>query len=100
MGASDKRIRIDMNCERFQDELWALDMTELKTLQRAMKRVATLSWAQVQTDHGLNWERIIGRDGFYSIRLNQQARTVVTRQGEFLRFESLHFDHDSADGKK
>lgn len=100
MAASDQRIRIDLNCQRFQDDLWALDMTELKTLQRAMKRVATLSWAQVQTDHGLNWERIIGREGFYSIRLNQQARAAVTRQGEYLRFESLHFDHDSAYGKK
>ena len=89
-----------MNCERFQDELWALDMAELKALHQAMTRVATLSWAQVQTDHGLNWERIIGRDGFYSIRLNQQARAVVTRQGEFLRFENLHLDHDSAYGKK
>lgn len=100
MVGSDRRIRIDMNCEHFQDELWALDMTELKTLQRAMKRVATLTWAQVQTDHGLNWERIVGRADFYSIRLNQQARAIVTRQGEFLRFESLHFDHDSAYGKK
>ena len=47
-------------------------------------------------DHGLNWERIKGGDARYSIRLSLHARPVVTRAGDVMRFESLHFDHDSA----
>jgi hypothetical protein len=90
------RVRIDWNHEPFQREVWALDATQLKLLQRVMKRVSSLTWQQIYDDHGLNWERIANRDDRYSIRLNQQARAVVTRQGNFMRFESLHYDHDSA----
>jgi plasmid maintenance system killer protein len=100
VAAQDSRVILDLNSERFQSDLWGLDVSELKTLHRAMKRVATLTWSQVQVDHGIHWERVIGREGFYSIRLNQQARALVTRKGNYLRFESVHFDHDSAYGKK
>jgi hypothetical protein len=98
VGASDNnsRVQIDFNHEPFQREFLALDVPQLKLLHRVMKRVASLTWQQVYDDHGLNWERIIDSNDRFSIRLNQQSRAVVTRQGNFMRFESLHFDHDSA----
>jgi len=59
-----------------------------------------MQWAEVTADHGLKWERIKGSADRYSVRLTLQAHAVVTRQDEQMRFESLHFDHDSAYGKK
>ena len=90
------RVAVDLNKASFQAELWNLDVPQLRTLQRLMKRLSSMTWQQVQADHGLNWERIKGSDARYSIRLSLQARAVVTRAGDVMRFESLHFDHDSA----
>ena len=90
------RVAVDLNKTSFQAELWNLDVPQLRTLQRVMKRLSAMTWQQVTDDHGLNWERIKGSDARYSIRLSLQARAVVTRDGPVMRFESLHFDHDSA----
>ncbi len=38
--------------------------------------------------------------GRFTIRVTRQCRAVVTREGEFMRFFALHFDHDSAYEKK
>ena len=90
------RVAVDLNKTSFQAELWNLDVPQLRTLQRLMKRLSSMTWQQVTDDHGLNWERIKGSDARYSIRLSLQTRAVVTRDGHVMRFESLHFDHDSA----
>ena len=90
------RVRLDLNGERFQVQLFSLDAPQSKAASRCLRRLLTLTWQQVLDDHGLNWERIKGSDARYSIRLSLQARAVVTRAGDVMRFESLHFDHDSA----
>jgi hypothetical protein len=89
-------VRLDLNDEKFQLQFVALDPSEGRVLFKAMRKIMKLTWSQVYADQGLKWERIIDSNDRYSIRLNQQARAVVTRQGNFMRFESLHFDHDSA----
>ena len=78
----------------------ALDATQAKAVLRILRKLHTMQWAEVTADHGLKWERIKGSADRYSVRLTLQARAVVMRQDEQMRFESLHFDHDSAYGKK
>jgi GH35 family endo-1,4-beta-xylanase len=93
---NDTLVRLDLNDEKFQAQFVELDPAEGRVLFKAMRKIMKLTWSQVYADQGLKWERIANSNDRYNIRLNQQARTVVTRQGNFMRFESLHYDHDSA----
>ena len=94
------QVQLDLNAPQFQQGLLALDTTQANAVLRTLRKLHTMQWAEVTTDHGLKWERIKGRADRYSIRLTLQARAVVTRHDEQMRFEALHFDHDSAYGKK
>jgi hypothetical protein len=89
-------VRIDLNDEKFQAQFVELDPSEGRVLFKSLRKIMKLTWPQVHADQGLKWERITNSNNRYSIRLNQQARAVVTRHGNFMRFESLHYDHDSA----
>ena len=44
--------------------------------------------------------RLESAKGRFTIRVTRQCRAVVIREGEFMRFLALHFDHDSAYGRK
>ena len=56
---------------------------------------------QIQQSSGLNLEKIrhittpAGKN-LYSIRISKSFRAIITINGDFLRFVSLHTDHDSA----
>lgn len=92
----DALVCLDLNDSKFQSQFVDLDPNEGRVLFKALRKIMKLTWSQVYADQGLKWERLSGSSDRYSIRLNQQARAVVTRQGNFMRFESLHYDHDSA----
>jgi hypothetical protein len=94
------RVRLDLNFEEFQRHLFDLDQDELRQVFKTFRKLATMDWNGVYRDNGLKWEAIKSSKGHYSIRLSQQCRAVVARDGDFLCFLALHRDHDGAYGKK
>ena len=89
-------VRLDLNFPDFQAQLFDLDTGGLRQVVKTLRKVSRLGWQQVYTDRGLNWEELKSVKGRFTIRVTRQCRAVVMRDGEFMRFLALHFDHDSA----
>lgn len=94
------RVLLDLNHAPFQSQLFVLDTVPLRQVQKALQKLNKMEWNALYADHGLKWEAIKGQPGEYSLRISQQCRAVALREGSHLRILSLHFDHDSAYGKK
>jgi hypothetical protein len=99
--AGARRIRIDLNSPEFQDVFFRLETAELKQVVGSLRRLSELDWAAIYRHTGLQWEAIKhfkapNGAGVYSLRLSQKVRALAFRDGHFLRFISLHPDHDSA----
>ena len=101
MGAAHNQIRLDMNSPEFQDVLFRLEAAELKQVIATLRRLRELECVALYRHTGFNWEAIDHLKApngakVYSLRLSQKIRALAFRDGEFLRFVSLHPDHDSA----
>jgi hypothetical protein len=96
-----QRVRLDLNSPEFLEVLH-LEQTELAQVAGSLDRIAKLDWSNVYASKGLHWEAIEhlkapdGKSQVYSVRLSQKIRGLVFREGDFMRFISLHPDHDSA----
>ena len=103
---NEKRVRLDLNSEVFQDNLLALDKTESTRVLNTLRKLHQMTWAQVYRDSGLKWEKIesvkppSGIDAVYSLRITQARRATAYRQGDFMRLLTIQQDHDSTYGKK
>jgi hypothetical protein len=95
-----QRVRLDLNFEDFQRQLFELDADELRQVLKTFRKLSGMDWVAVYADHGLNWESIKSSEGHFTIRVSRQSRAVVTRMGEFIRFIAIHRDHDGAYGRK
>ena len=100
MSGNNAKVLLDLNFPAFQDELFDLDAAEFKKICKTFRKLKSLAWSELFKDSGLNWEQLKSVPGKYSIRLSQSCRAVVRREGQFMRFQSLHLDHDGAYGKK
>jgi hypothetical protein len=94
-------VRLDLNNIEFQSALFDLQKPEQLAVLATLRKIASVSWDQVHRDKGLHWEAIHSRSGpdgkrLYSLRITQRCRAVAMREGEYLRFLSIHPDHDSA----
>jgi hypothetical protein len=94
-------IDLDLNNPEFQANLLALDKQSAWAVLKTLRLLQTMSWEQVQTSKGLRWELIQSRQSptgarLYSLRISRSCRAVAWRDGTWLRFLSLHPDHDSA----
>lgn len=101
MGAGAERVRLDLNSPEFQDVFFRLETTELKQVVASLRRLSDLDWAGLYRHTGFQWEAIKHLEapngaGVHSLRLSQKVRALAFRDGQFLRFISLHPDHDSA----
>jgi hypothetical protein len=99
--AAHNRIRLDLNNPEFQEALFRLETAELKQVVASLRRLRELEWAEFYRHKGFHWETIehlkAPNDAkVHSLRLSQKIRALAFRDGEFLRFISLHPDHDSA----
>lgn len=94
------RVLLDLNQRNFQSQLFALDAGPLRQVQKTLQKLSKMEWVAVYKDAGLKWEAIKDQPGEYSLRISQQCRAVAARDDDHLRMLSLHFDHDSAYGKK
>jgi hypothetical protein len=95
------RILLDLNNASFQADWLSLERVEVLAVMAAFRKLRQLEWEQLYRDKGLRWEAILSRKGpaggrIYSLRITQKVRAVGHRQGEFLRFLSIHTDHHSA----
>ncbi|MBM2838902.1 MAG: hypothetical protein HW415_1527 [Deltaproteobacteria bacterium] len=99
MPRSDN-IFLDLNNPIFQEDLFALEKEEAIRIFGTLRKIKKLSWADVYKDKGLHWELVQSKTGIdgqrlYTIRISQGFRALVCREGQFMRFLSLHPDHDS-----
>jgi hypothetical protein len=95
------RIRLDLNSPAFQDGWLTLEREEALAVLATLRKIRQLDWDQLYRDRGLRWEAILSQPGptgkrMYSLRITRRVRAVAYREGDFLRFVSLHPDHDSA----
>jgi hypothetical protein len=95
------RVLLDLNNPEFQQEWFALEREEAMSVLATLRKIHVLDLEQLYRDKGLHWEAINSRSGpagkrLYSLRITRSVRAVAYRDGDFLRFLSLHPDHDSA----
>jgi hypothetical protein len=99
--ASAERVLLDLNSPVFLDVFLRLEAAELAQVVGTLDRIRKLDWRTLYAHHGLKWEALdhlptpSGAKG-HSIRLSRKVRGIAYRDGAFLRFLSLHPDHDSA----
>jgi hypothetical protein len=101
-------VQCDLEFPPFQAELGELESKELDALLNKIDTINQMTWAQVYATsskgpqkRGLNWEALPNQQTasgatIASIRITGKFRARVTRDGVFMRFISLHPDHDSA----
>ncbi|MEK6725153.1 MAG: hypothetical protein AABY54_01180 [Deltaproteobacteria bacterium] len=100
MKRSDS-ILIDINNPVFQEDLFSLEKEEAINILGTLRKIKKLSWIEVYKDKGLKWELVqsktgLGKQRLYTVRVSKKFRAVVYREAQFIRFLSLHPDHDSA----
>jgi hypothetical protein len=101
VAAGANRVRLDLNSPEFQEVFFRLETVELKQVVASLRRLSELDWGAIYRHTGFQWEAIRhlkapNAAGVYSLRLSQKVRALAFRDGHFLRFISLHPDHDSA----
>lgn len=101
MSDSGGPIRLDLNNPEFQHQLFAAEKDQQRAVLTSLRKLAAMSWNQLYADRGLRWEAIRSQRGphgaaLYSLRLGRGFRAVAVRDGDWLRFLTLHPDHDSA----
>ena len=90
------KILLDLNNPVFQQDLFNLPKVEAVAILKTFRKIS-----QLYKDKGLKWESIRSKKGkkgetLYSLRITQKCRAIALREGDYLRFLSLHSDHDSA----
>ena len=101
MAAGSSRVRLDLNSPEFQHVFFRLELSELKQVVGALRRLRELDWTTLYRHTGFQWEairhiRTPSGATAYSLRLSEKIRAIAYRDGAFLRIISLHPDHDSA----
>ena len=101
MGQQARNVQLDLNNPVFQRNLFGLTKDQQRSVLTTLKKLSEMTWDQVYRDSGLNWEQIASRtreqgDRLYSLRMGQGFRAVAFRDSEWMRFVSLHPDHNSA----
>ena len=94
-------MKIDLNFPPFQQDLFSLDKTQLTAFVKSVKKINKMDLRPVQKSSGLNLEKIknlktSNGKTLYSIGMTKSFRAVICIEDDFIRFISLHPDHDSA----
>ena len=94
-------MKIDLNFPPFQQDLFSLDKMKLSIFVQSVKKINKMDLRQVQQSSGLNLEKIKNiktpnGKTLYSIRMSKSFRAVICIEDDFIRFISLHPDHDTA----
>lgn len=94
-------IRLDLNNSEFQDLFFSLEKPQQLAVLKTFQKLRQMTWEQVYTDSGLNWEAILSKAGpsggrLYSFRIGKGFRGVAYRDNAWLRVLGIYPDHDSA----
>ena len=94
-------VVLDLNNPAFLNDWFQLEKAEAIAVLDNLRKIRGMEWDLVYRDRGLRWETIISRkrpagQRIYSLRITRMVRATAYRDGEYLRFLSLHPDHDSA----
>ena len=94
-------MKVDLNFPPFQKDLFSLNKNELTAFIRTARKLVKMDLIKIQKSSGLNLEKIgvmktSAGKSLYSIRVTRSFRAVLTIDTSYLRFVSLHPDHDSA----
>lgn len=108
MALASKVVLLDLNYPPFLKSVFALEKNDKIQFIKQLEKISKLTWAEVQRDAGLKWEKIHPvplalqhpqldekQQSLYSIRLTRSKRAVVLRDGDYMRFLALPKDHDS-----
>jgi hypothetical protein len=101
VAEAGSQVRLDLNSPEFLDVFFRLDPSELKQVVASLRRLQGVDWNASYRHTGFRWEAIEHLKApngakVYSLRLSRPVRALAFRDGAFLRFVSLHPDHDSA----
>ena len=97
----------DLEFPRLREELQNLELDQIEQVENTIGKIQQMTWDQIYKTssktqkRGLNWEPIGGQmtasgKTIASIRISEKFRARVCRDGKFMRFISLHPDHDGA----
>jgi len=100
-------VQVDIKFSGFLDDFTNLEKDEQKAVLKKITDIQKMTWQDIYNTsskgsgkRGLNWEVLDQRtdngNTVASIRLNDKMRARVCRDGTWMRFISLHPDHDSA----
>jgi hypothetical protein len=96
------RVRLDLNSPTFLEVFLRLGPAELSRVAQSLAKLQGPDWSNVYASKDLYCEAIEhltapdGKTTVYSVRLTQKIRALAFRESDFMRFISLHPDHDSA----
>ena len=105
-------VRIDLTFPPFKKEMSQLGLGDISDVLDTITKIQNMTWQQIWDSssktpggkRGINWEPIDQEtsDGkqIASIRITRSHRARVCRDGDWMRFISLHPDHDSAYHKR
>lgn len=98
---SRSQLLLDLNSPEFQKQLFHLEKEDQRRALGTLSKLSGMTWDQVYSDPGLQWEAILSKSGergetLHSLRMSRRLRAVAVRDGSWMRFVSLHPDHDSA----
>ncbi len=101
MQSKPNKLQLDLNNPVFQKRLFNLTKNQQRGVLNTLRKLSSMQWEQIYSDSGLNWELILSKVGpnnqrLYSIRISKGFRAVVYRKDNWMRFLTLHPDHDSA----
>lgn len=95
----------DLEFPRVQEELGNLTLEQIEQVESSLEKIHQMTWDQIYKTssktgkRGLNWEPIGNQKtasgkSIASIRISEKFRARVCRDGKYMRFISLHPDHD------
>jgi hypothetical protein len=99
---SGVRVKLNAGCFTLVLSLRVLlSKNDLAAFIRTVKKLVKMDLVKIQKSSGLNLEKISvmktpAGKSLYSIRVTRSFRAVLTVGKGYLRFVSLHPDHDSA----
>lgn len=102
-------VAVDVGFEGFKEDFKKLTSEEQSEFFDTLNKIQKMTWQQIWDTstktpgqkRGLNYEKIEGQltpsgEQVCSIRITQKFRARVVRADRWMRFISLHPDHDSA----
>ena len=55
-GSAAMPIELDLSSPAFQDEIFALEKTEMIALMKTLEKISQLEWMHLHRDTKLNWQ--------------------------------------------